>query len=185
MTEREIGEALAAACGGDKEAFAHLVREHQAMVYSMAYHFLRDAGQAEDLAQETFLHLYRNLDSIESPGHLLYWLRRVVTHRCIDESRRRVRRRGTVALEMVPEPAAQGRWSDPLMSGVLRKLVAALPEPQRAVVILRYQEDMEPTEIADLLEIPVNTVKSRLHRGIEFLRRKMPGSGAMSGKAEI
>lgn len=175
MTEREIGEALAAACGGDRDAFAHLVREHQSMVYSVAYHFLRDPGRAEDLAQETFLHLFRNLDSIESPAHLTYWLRRVITHRCIDESRRRERKRGTVALELVPEPAAESRRADPLLTGTLRRLVAALPEPQRAVVILRFQEDMEPTEIAQALDIPVNTVKSRLHRGIEFLRRKMPG----------
>ncbi len=177
MTEREIGESLAAAMAGDRDAFAHLVREHQAMVFSVAYHFLRDAARAEDLAQETFLHLFRNLESIESPAHLTYWLRRVITHRSIDESRRRMRRRGTVSLDAVAEPASGERVSDPLLSEKLAKLVATLPEAQRAVVVLRYQEDMEPSEIAGMLGIPVNTVKSRLHRGLEFLRRKMPGWG--------
>jgi RNA polymerase sigma-70 factor (ECF subfamily) len=52
-------------------------------------------------------------------------------------------------------------------------MVAALPEAQRAIVVLRYQEDMDPGEIAETLDIPLNTVKSRLHRGLEFLRRKM------------
>ena len=172
MTEREIGEALAGAAGGDGDSFAFLVREHQSMVFSLAYHFLRDGARAEDLAQETFLHLYRNLKSIESPGHLTHWLRRVIAHRCIDESRRRVRQRGTVALEAVAEPAAERKERDPLLSGALRKLVAALPEQQRAVVVLRYQEEMELDEIAGVLNIPLNTVKSRLHRGLEFLRRK-------------
>ncbi len=177
MTEREIGEALAGAIGGDREAFAHLVREHQAMVFSVGYHFLHDAAKAEDLAQETFLHLFRNLESIESPAHLVYWLRRVATHRAIDESRRRMRRRGTVALDAVAEPAARDKVQDPLLSEALARLVATLPEPQRAVLVLRYQEEMEPTEIAEVLGIPVNTVKSRLHRGLEFLRKKMPGAG--------
>jgi RNA polymerase sigma-70 factor (ECF subfamily) len=175
MTEREIGEALAAAIRGDRDAFAHLVREHQAMVFSVAYHFLHDASKAEDLAQETFLHLFRNLASIESPAHLVYWLRRVATHRSIDESRRRLRRAGNVSLDAVAEPASHDHPRDPFLSEALEKLVATLPEPQRAVVVLRYQEDMEPTEIAEVLGVPVNTVKSRLHRGLEFLRKKMPG----------
>ncbi len=173
MTERENGEALAAAIAGDGGAFAQLVREHQGMVFSVAYNFLRDSARAEELAQETFLHLFRNLKAIESPAHLVYWLRKVIGHRCIDESRRRTRRGGTVALEAVAEPAAERKERDPFLSAALRKMVAALPETQRAVVVLRYQEDMEPGEIASALDIPLNTVKSRLHRGLEFLRRKM------------
>lgn len=173
MTEWEIGEALAAAIRGDGVGFAQLVREHQSMVFSIAYHFLRDPARAEELAQETFLHLYRNLDTIESPAHLVYWLRKVVSHRCIDETRKKSRRGGTVALDAITEPAAQRSDRDPFLSSALRKMVAALPEAQRAIVVLRYQEDMEPGEIAEMLDIPLNTVKSRLHRGLEFLRRKM------------
>jgi len=173
MTEWESGEALAAAIRGDAAGFAHLVREHQAMVFSIAYHFLRDTARAEELAQETFLHLYRNLETIESPAHLLYWLRKVISHRCIDETRRKFRRGATVALDAIAEPAERKSDRDPFLSAALRKMVAALPEAQRAIVVLRYQEDMEPGEIADALNIPLNTVKSRLHRGLEFLRRKM------------
>lgn len=173
MTEWESGEALAAALRGDAAGFTQLVREHQSMVFSIAYHFLRDSARAEELAQETFLHLYRNLETIESPAHLVYWLRRVIHHRCIDESRKKARRGGSVALDAIAEPASEWRERDPLLSGALRKLVAALPEAQRAVVVMRYQEDMEPGEIASVLDIPLNTVKSRLHRGLEFLRSKM------------
>jgi RNA polymerase sigma-70 factor (ECF subfamily) len=173
MTEWESATALAAAVRGDASAFAQLVREHQTMVFSVALHFLRDSARAEDLAQETFLHLHRNLEKIESPEHLVFWLRKVVTHRCIDESRRRLRRRGDVALDAIPEPSTRRHERDPFLSAALRKMVAALPEAQRAIVVLRYQEDMDPGEIAETLDIPLNTVKSRLQRGLEFLRRKM------------
>lgn len=173
MTEWESATALAAAVQGDASAFAQLVREHQSMVFSVALHFLRDSARAEDLAQETFLHLHRNLEKIESPEHLVFWLRKVVTHRCIDETRRKLRRGGVVALDAISEPSARREERDPFLSAALRKMVAALPEAQRAIVVLRYQEDMDPGEIAETLDIPLNTVKSRLHRGLEFLRRKM------------
>ena len=58
------------------------------MVFSIAYHFLRDRWLAEELAQEVFLHLYKNLRAIQSSSHLVYWLRKVTSHRCIDQARR-------------------------------------------------------------------------------------------------
>ena len=82
--------ALAQAARGDAAAFASLVREHQGMVFSMAYHFLHDRALAEDVAQEVFLHLYQNLRSIQSPAHLKFWLRKVASHRCIDQTRGRL-----------------------------------------------------------------------------------------------
>ena len=88
VMQTQPGEALARAKQGDQAAFAELVREHQAMVYSLARYFLRDAAIAEDVAQEVFLHLYQNLTSIESPAHLKFWLRKVAGHRCIDYTRR-------------------------------------------------------------------------------------------------
>src|SRR2546430_13690775 len=84
-------ETLARATEGDQAAFAEIVRQHQAMVFSLAYHFLHDWSPAEELAQEVFLHLYKSLAKIESPSHLLFWLRKVTSHRCIDWLRRRPR----------------------------------------------------------------------------------------------
>ena len=85
--------ALARSVTGDAQAFAELVREHQGMVFSIAYHFLQDRSLAEDLAQEVFLELYQSLDRIQSPAHLVYWLRRVTANRCIDHGRKKHRRR--------------------------------------------------------------------------------------------
>ncbi len=162
--------ALAQSVQGDQLAFAELVQQHQGMVFSIAYHFLRDRDLAEDLAQEVFLELYQSLDRIESSAHLTYWLRRVTANRCIDQGRKKVRRREQ-ALEDAPEPSAPAHSSDPLLLEKLQQSVAGLPEKQRMVVILRFQEGLGPAEIAEVLEMPVNTVKSTLHRTLADLRK--------------
>jgi RNA polymerase sigma-70 factor, ECF subfamily len=174
--DRTGKDVLAQSAGGDDLAFGRIVREHQAMVFSIAYHFLRDHSKAEDLAQDVFLHLHRNLRAIQSPVHLVYWLRKVTSHRCIDEARRRKLRPSvslTDYLERAPEPAARFAVTDPLLARVLRRLIARLPERSRMIVILRFQEDMEPAEIAGMLDIPLGTVKSNLHRSLALLRGKL------------
>ncbi len=151
-------------------AFAELVREHQGMVFSIAYHYLQDRALAEDLAQEVFLELYQSLDRIQSAAHLTYWLRRVTANRCIDQGRKKLRRR-ELALEEAPEPAMSDPPADPLLLERLQQSLAGLPEKQRMVVILRFQEGLGPAEIAEVLDMPVNTVKSTLHRSLEDLRK--------------
>jgi len=157
---------------GDQQAFGSLVTQHQAMVFSIACRFLRDGTLAEDVAQEVFLELYKNLDRIESGNHLVYWLRQVTSRKCIDHVRR-ARLRPKFGLDDAPEPAAEERPEDPMASRMLERMVAALPARMRMVVVLRYQEDMEPSEISEMLGMPVASVKSVLHRGLELLRSKV------------
>lgn len=156
---------------GDATAFADIVREHQAMVFSIAYHFLQDRGRAEEVAQDVFLRLYRRLASIKSGDHLVFWLRKVTCRRSIDELRK-LPKAPPASLEDVPEPASEPPVPDPLLSEGLRRIVASLSQDARAVIILRYQEEMELADIAEVLDIPVNTVKSRLQRSLEILREK-------------
>jgi RNA polymerase sigma-70 factor (ECF subfamily) len=157
--------------------FAGLVKEHQSMVFSVAYHFLHDRQAAEEVAQEVFLSLHRRLRDLQSAGHAGFWLRKVAVQRAIDESRRR-KRRPVVALESVAEPASRGASpGDPLLRAALRRLVASLPETPRMVMILRYQEDLDPSEIAALLRMPVSTVKSHLQRSLALLREKLERRG--------
>jgi RNA polymerase sigma-70 factor (ECF subfamily) len=151
--------------------FAALVRQHQGMVYSLALHFLHDAEAAEEVAQDVFLELHNNLSRLSSAAHITHWLRKVASHRCIDRARRK--RWQQVRLEDVPEPGVDAARPDPLLTKNLRRLVASLPETARAVVILRYQEDLTPTEIADVLSMPVATVKSQLQRSLAILRDKV------------
>ncbi len=146
------------------------------MVYSLAYHSTGNAAEAEELAQDVFLELFRNLAAIETPAHLTFWLRRVTSRKCVDWSRKE-RRRPRVGLEDAPEPAvAEGR-ADTLLSEALQRLVASLPETQRQIVVLRYQEELDPADIAEVLGMPVNTVKSHLHRSLALLRGKLERTG--------
>ena len=132
----------------------------------------RDRSLAEELAQEVFLNLHQNLHSIKSPEHLVYWLRKVTSHRCIDQSRW-LKVRPQVSLEDVPEPATDASENDLFLSEILRRVVDTLPEKARLVVILRYQEDLDPGEIASVLDMPLNTVKSHLRRSLASLRDKL------------
>ncbi len=151
--------------------FAALVREHQALVFSIAYHYLHDRGAAEELSQEVFLQLYQHLGAIQSAEHAVYWLRKVTAHRSIDYARR-AKVRPQVSLDDAPEPVTPAGDGDPMLSDRLRRLVASLPEKPRMVMILRYQEDLEPSEIAEVLSMPVRTVKSHLARSLAMLREK-------------
>lgn len=170
-----VDDALARCADGDRSAFGEIVREHQAMVYSLALHFLRSPSMAEDLAQDVFLELYRNLGSIKSAAHLRFWLRKVACHRSIDRMRRR-QPDGVLSLEDVPEPAAAEHTRDPLLEEKLWRLVATLPDKPRMAVILRYQEDMELHEIAEVMGISINTVKSSMMRALALLRAKLARS---------
>lgn len=158
--------------GEDQLEFESAVREHQGLVYSMAYHFLGNRAVAEELAQEVFLSLYRNFSTIKSGSHLVFWLRKVTNHRCLDYIRGQ-KRRAHLSLEEVREKPTNQKDADPFLSSHLRRMVASLPEKARMVVVLRYQEDLTPSEIAEVLEMPVNSVKSHLRRSLALLREKM------------
>jgi len=153
------------------------------MVFSLAYHVLHDRAAAEEVAQEAFLALHRSMPRIASPEHAVFWLRKVTVQRAIDESRRR-QRRPVVAFAETREPgAADGQPPDALLAGLLRRLVASLAEAPRAVMVLRYQEDLDPTEIAELLDMPLATVKSHLQRSLALLREKLERRGVTYGQA--
>jgi RNA polymerase sigma-70 factor (ECF subfamily) len=156
----------------DPGSFAEIVREHQGMVFSIAYHFLHDRALAEEVAQETFWQLHKHLALLESPEHVVYWLRRATSNRCIDYARRQ-KLAPQVCLEAVAEPSVSDAPGDPLLARRLRQLVASLPPKQRMVIVLRYQEDLEPEEIADVLDLPLGTVKSQLQRSLAILREKV------------
>ena len=156
----------------DPEGFAAIVDRHQGMVYSLAYNFFGNRAVAEDIAQDAYLELYKNLHKIETDLHLGFWLRQTVTRKCIDWSRRMKHRRYQ-PLEDAPEPGVTPAERDPILAEELAKKVAGLPEKMRIVVILRFQEDLKLAEIAEILDIPVNTVKTTLRRALERLRPRV------------
>jgi RNA polymerase sigma-70 factor (ECF subfamily) len=154
------------------------MREHQSMVFSIARRIVHDPSLAEEVAQDVFHELYGTLPSLASEEHVVHWLRRVTVHRSIDQARRMLRRPQdhtavSFAEPGVDEPAAALRETDPWVAERLRQMVASLPVVARTVIVLRYQEELMPEEIAALLEMPVATVKSHLQRALKVLRARM------------
>jgi RNA polymerase sigma-70 factor (ECF subfamily) len=168
-------ELLTRASAGEAAAFAALVRRYQRTVFSIALRMLGDRHRAEDLAQEVFLQLYRSLQGIGSDAHLAFWLRKVAVNRAIDRIRQEARYDNeplTEAASIVEDSAG----ADPLLQRRMAELVSQLPPAARAVVVLRYQEDLDPADIASTLDMSINTVKSHLKRSLTSLRARVLGA---------
>ena len=164
-----------------RDEFRDIVERHQSRVYSIAFRILGDCGTAEEVAQDVFLALYRNLDRMQSQEHLLAWLRRVTVHRATDAYRRRASRVEFAAdefreeqmrLDRTGSAVSQNGFESAGMETSIEQMLASLPPAQRGVLLLRYQEDLSPTEISALLSMPLGTVKSHLQRALKLLRSK-------------
>jgi RNA polymerase sigma-70 factor (ECF subfamily) len=154
--------------------FRRLIEAHQRMVFSLALRVTGEHGAAEEVAQDVFLELHRGGEKLEGEDHVRFWLRRVTVHRATDVLRKKTRQPEVGAEEWMEEQYVPEN-SEKLNAAVvmlLEELLQTLPEQMRVVIVLRYQEDMLPDEIAKLLGQPVATVKSNLQRGLKLLRRK-------------
>ena len=159
------------------DEFRGVIERHQRMVFSIAVRVTGDFATAEEVAQDVFLALYRSGERPSGEDHLRFWLRRVAVHRATDALRRSAVRPEAAAEEWMEEehaPAVDGEASvsSLALQARLDELLRALPEQLRVAVVLRYQEEMRPEEIAVLLNQPVATVKSHLQRALKLLRRK-------------
>jgi RNA polymerase sigma-70 factor (ECF subfamily) len=152
--------------------FEQLVDEHQSMVFSLALRMTGDRGLAEEIAQDVFLELDRKLGKLESAAHVCFWLRRVAMNRSADALRRRKVRGMDLWVEIDENHGVRAENQSSPLGARLEQLLATLPEAQRAALVLRYQEDLTPEEIAATLDAPLATVKSHLQRGLKLLRAK-------------
>jgi RNA polymerase sigma-70 factor (ECF subfamily) len=158
--------------------FEELVDEHQSMVFSLAWRMTGDRGLAEELAQDVFLELDRNLGRvparIKSAEHARFWLRQVTLHRSADALRRKRANAASLGTDVWEELEERHGFveldEETSLSVRIEELLAGLPEQQRAALVLRYQEDLTPEEIAVTMKAPVATVKSQLQRGLKLLR---------------
>jgi RNA polymerase sigma-70 factor (ECF subfamily) len=159
--------------------FEELVEENQAMVFSLAWRITGDRGLAEELAQDVLLELDRNLGRMQTPGHARHWLRQVTLHRATDALRKRRTHATTLGTDLWEELEERHAIVGPFdyeeespLGRKIEELLAGLPEAQRTALVLRYQEDLTPEEIAAALNSPLATVKSQLQRGLKLLRAR-------------
>ena len=161
-------ELISAINAGDGEAFGALYLRYRDWVHTLAMRFTGNAAQAADVVQETFLYLLRKFPSFELRCSLKTFLYPAVRH--IAAAIARQGRKAIAADDILSELPAPQSASDPADRGQLAAVMAGLAPEQRQVVLMRFVDDMTLAEIALALKLPVNTVKSRLYRGLEVLR---------------
>ncbi|GIQ69723.1 RNA polymerase sigma factor [Xylanibacillus composti] len=169
MVEQDL---IIAAQSGDRDALVTLLRDIETHVYRTAYYILGNEQDAMDAAQEALIRIYTKIDTYEEKALFKTWVQRIVTNICIDKFRRR---KPTVSIEehnMVFQ--SERDVEDEIVSAYVAKdiqeAIEKLPEHHRAVVVLRYLQDFSYNEIAESLNLPLNTVKSYLYRARQQLQ---------------
>lgn len=170
---------------GDRGAFEELVDMYKDKIYHLGYRMLGHGNEAEDIVQETFLRVYTNLDRYDETQKFSTWIYRIATNLCIDKLRKR---KPNYSLDAEMPDGEGSDWYSMLPSGQetpeeevvlsetqehIRQAIEQLPAKYKSVVVLRYLHDMSLQEIGEVLNLPVTTVKTRVHRGREFLRKKL------------
>jgi RNA polymerase sigma-70 factor (ECF subfamily) len=162
---------------GEVDAFEGIVRRWQAPLVNLAYRFCRDRGVAEEMAQEAFLRAFRKLDLWRDTARFSTWLFSVALNVYRSEMRRG--RLPELPLLQDREPAAAGNPAAEIVreqtGEVVRRTVSRLPARYRDTLILVYFEEMDVKGAASVLGVPEGTVKARLHRGREMLRKRLSG----------
>jgi RNA polymerase sigma-70 factor (ECF subfamily) len=169
-TEDDQDHELAAlAAAGDAEAFAALVGRHQDLMYGVCRRITCDDQDALDALQEALLVAWRRIGGFEGRSAVRTWLFRVATNAAIDEVRRRSRQPANAATEAGDLPSAHDVETAAVTRSTVDWALAQLPPQFRAAVVLREYCDLSYQQIADVLDTPIDTVKSRISRGRQAL----------------
>lgn len=165
---------------GDDLAWEALVRRWQGPVYGLAWHYLGDAEDARDAAQEAFVRVYRQLGSFDG-DRFQAWLLRITRNLCLDQLRRRRTRPAPEDLPAAaddaappdPAPSPEQAWLSSARRRVVQEALRRLSGPNREVIVLKDIQGLKLGEIAGMLGLPIGTVKSRAHRARLELARQV------------
>jgi len=184
------GDLIRRCLARDERAYRELVRSYQSAVVNLAWRITGNAEDAAEVAQETFIRVIRSLSSYDPGRPFRTWLFKIASNLSLDVIRRRKRR--PLALEDLAdeegppiEPVDTGPGPDEGLridrsDARFDALVRELPEHYQVILFLRYKEELAYDEIAETLGVPLGTVKVRLHRAHEILRRKLLARGTES-----
>lgn len=185
MDARTEQTLLEQAREGDAAGFEGLVLAHTPRAVSLAWRLVGNRADAEEIAQEAFIRLYRSLSTFRGESSVATWLHRTVTRLAIDHLRREQLKRKIFffrrsdeeadPMDVLPDPGAspQDRVIARETARRLSRALERLSPRQRAVFVLRHQEELPLKEIASLLELEEGTVKAHLHRAVRQLRREL------------
>jgi len=165
--DRDLVEA---ARRGEREAYADLIRLRADRLFALAQRVLRDVDRAEDALQEALVIAWRDLPGLRDPDRFDAWLHRLVVRACVAEAARERRLVGNLRILPVDVPISSDDYLSVVDRDELERGFRRLSPQQRAVLVLRHFEGREPAEIAEILGIPVGTVRSRLHHAHRAMR---------------
>jgi RNA polymerase sigma-70 factor (ECF subfamily) len=180
-----IQQLIKKALAGDQSAYDALLKRYQNGIYNMIYQMIKNREETEDLVQETFIKAFNSLESYNDQYAFSTWLYKIAFNNCIDAIRKKKLR--TLPLDKpikLKEGEVQQEIRDDSRSpehdylysekkNLIQKTIDALPERYRIVLILRHQEDRSYEEISTILKIPLGTVKARIFRAREMLKKKL------------
>jgi RNA polymerase sigma-70 factor, ECF subfamily len=170
---------------GDQSAFAELVELYKDKVFQICFRMLGNRHEAEDIAQEAFIRAYVNIETFNQKRKFSTWLFRIATNLCIDRIRKKkpdyyldADVAGTDGLTMYSQVAADVQMPEDEVENMelqetIQKEISKLPEKYRSVIVLKYIEELPLQEISEILDMPLGTVKTRVHRGREALRKQL------------
>lgn len=184
LINKRINEVLK----GDQSAFEEIVTLFQHRLYHVCFRMLSNRQEAEDIAQEAFVRAYMNIHTFDQKRKFSTWLFRIATNLCIDRIRKKkpdyyldANVPGTEGLTMYSQIAADEELPEDVVERMetqerIQYEISRLPDKYRTVIVLRYLEELPLKEISDILELPLGTVKTRIHRGRGVLRKQMGNS---------
>ena len=164
---------------GDRDAFAILVGHVSDQLYAVAFRILRDQGMAEDALQNALVLAWRQLPRLRDLDRFEAWCHRILVHACYDESARTRQWRSTVRVLPVDGPSATDDTRLVADRDELERVFRRIPVDQAAVFVLHHYLGLPLVEIAQLLEIPAGTARSRLHYATRALRSAVAADGAL------
>ena len=177
-------QLLARCSRGDRQAFAELVNQQQAFIYNLAYRLMGEAEEARDLAQEALLRVWQMLPSFRGEARFTTWLYRLVVNLGLNRLANLRRDRASPLPDEPPQPVPADLSADPQRLEDERerrefiwRQVDALPEKYRLVLTLYYLQERSYVEIAHILQLPINTVKTRIARARHMLASRLAGLG--------
>jgi RNA polymerase sigma-70 factor (ECF subfamily) len=160
---------------GEADAFGELVTRYQTSVFNVCYRILYERGEAEDLAQETFIRAHQRLETFDLERPFGPWVRRVAANLCLNHLSARPATAAVLDEERDPDPGLRpdSAYEAQERGEQIRAALAALPPHYRAVVELRHYQDMSYDEIAAALRLPLSDVKSHLFRARKLLAERL------------
>ena len=171
-----IQEVLA----GNKQAYAHIINKYKNRLYATILRMTKNPHDAGDLVQEAFIKIYEQLEKYDGRGTFSSWLYRVAFNHCMDEFRKKHYQMKQVEIhdELMEDPKhPEVIFLKKEKSRQLERLISTLPKDERMIILLRYVNELSYDEISEIADVPVSTVRNKLHRAKKKMRETVKREG--------